>query len=80
MEIIILRYLIMVDVTENDLSQRIYIRVSEIQKIYGISRSTVYREVARGTFPKQVRLSKGCMGWSKHVLDKHFAQEADSSD
>lgn len=29
----------------------------------GLSRATLYRKVADGTFPKQVRIAKRCCGW-----------------
>ncbi len=30
----------------------------------GLSRSTLYRKLAAGTFPKQIRISERCIGWS----------------
>ncbi len=61
---------------ENDFTQRIFIRPSEIQRIYGISRSTVYRLMKRGEFPEQVSLSPRCVGWPKNILDEHFGYMA----
>lgn len=29
----------------------------------GLSRSTLYRKIERGTFPAQVQISERCVGW-----------------
>ena len=55
-----------------NLSNRRIIRPSEIQGIYGISRSTVYRQIQQNKFPARVQLSPNCVGWNKEDLDKHF--------
>jgi len=55
-----------------NLSQREIIRPSEIQGLYGISRSTAYRLMKVGKLPKLISLSPGCKGWHKRELDTHF--------
>jgi predicted DNA-binding transcriptional regulator AlpA len=55
-----------------DLSNRNFIRPSEIQAVYGVSRASAYRWMAEGKFPKLVSLSERCKGWKKSELDKHF--------
>jgi len=55
-----------------DLSQRLFIRPKEIQQLYGISRSTVYRLMDKEDFPKRTKLSARCVGWPKAVLDEYF--------
>jgi len=55
-----------------DLSQRLFIRPSEIPKLYGISRSTVYRLINKQEFPKPTKLSARCVGWPKTTLDEYF--------
>ncbi|BCG62911.1 MAG: hypothetical protein methR_P0580 [Methyloprofundus sp.] len=61
---------------EVDFSQRVFIRPKEIQKIYGISISTVYRLMAIGEFPKLISLSPRCKGWHKSDLEEHFRKVA----
>lgn len=34
----------------------------------GLSRSTLYRKIQDGTFPKQVRLSTRCAGWRESAV------------
>lgn len=29
----------------------------------GLTRPTLYRKIAKGTFPAQIRLSENCVGW-----------------
>ncbi len=58
--------------SKKDFSYRIFIRPSEIQALYGISRSTVYRLMSKNKFPKLVSLSDRCKGWPKALLDEHF--------
>lgn len=29
----------------------------------GLRRSTLYRKIAKGAFPAQIRLSENCVGW-----------------
>jgi len=55
-----------------DLSQRLFIRPNEIPKLYGISRSTVYRLIDKQEFPKRTKLSARCVGWPKSTLDEYF--------
>jgi prophage regulatory protein len=34
----------------------------------GLSRSTLYRKLAAGTFPKQIQISERCIGWSEAAI------------
>lgn len=36
----------------------------------GLSRSTLYRKISDGTFPKQIQLSKRCAGWRELSVEK----------
>jgi prophage regulatory protein len=36
----------------------------------GLSRSTLYRKIGRGTFPKQVRISERCIGWREDEVEQ----------
>jgi prophage regulatory protein len=36
----------------------------------GLSRSTLYRKIERGTFPAQVRISERCIGWREADVDQ----------
>jgi len=54
------------------LQNRIIIRPSEIQALYGISRTTVHRQLNKNKFPAPFSISAGCKGWLKTDLDNHF--------
>jgi prophage regulatory protein len=45
-----------------DTSDRI-LRIGTVLELTGLSRSTLYRKVHRGEFPKQIKLSERCAGW-----------------
>jgi prophage regulatory protein len=36
----------------------------------GLSRSTLYRKIKCGTFPKQVRISERCIGWREADIER----------
>jgi predicted DNA-binding transcriptional regulator AlpA len=54
------------------IDKKIFIRPTEIQEIYGISRSTAYRLMTEDKFPKLIKLTERCRAWRKEELDKHF--------
>ena len=45
------------------------IRLKEVQHRVGVGRSTVYRWMADGSFPKPVQLGKRSVGWIEHEID-----------
>lgn len=49
-------------------AQSIY-RIADVARLYGLSRSTVYREIARGRFPKPVCVTAKIRGWRKADLE-----------
>ena len=59
------------------LDQRTLIRPSEIQSVYGVSRSSAYLWMGQGKFPKLVHLSPRCRAWRKADLDAHFGLTID---
>lgn len=51
------------------------IRIKEVLEATGLSRSTLYRYISQGQFPRGVRLnrrlgSNGAVGWPKSVIDE----------
>ena len=60
------------------LDQRALIRPSEIQSVYGVSRSSAYLWMGQGKFPKLVHLSPRCRAWRKADLDAHFGLTGDN--
>lgn len=46
------------------------LRLNAVLDRTGLSRSTLYRKVERGTFPAQVRISERCIGWRESEVDQ----------
>ena len=44
------------------------LRLPDVQKLTGLSRSSVYRLEAAGEFPKRVRLSERATAWRENEL------------
>ena len=45
------------------------LRLKEVQQMTGLSRSTIYAEIAKGKFPKQVKLTGArSVGWPESVI------------
>jgi prophage regulatory protein len=49
--------------------QRFY-TVSEVVSITTLSRATIYRKMARGTFPLCVSISEGRIAWAARDIDE----------
>ncbi|MGN6376436.1 MAG: helix-turn-helix transcriptional regulator [Sphingomonas sp.] len=44
------------------------LRLAAVLDRTGLSRSTLYRKVDAGTFPKQVRIAERCVGWRESAV------------
>jgi prophage regulatory protein len=51
-------------------SLRRFYSVGEVEAITSLSRSTIYRKMAEGTFPERVPISAGRVGWERQAVDK----------
>ena len=49
------------------------LRLPQVRKITGLSRSTLYARIAQGTFPKQIQLGEKSVGW----LDSEISEWLD---
>ena len=45
------------------------LRLPDVQKRTGLSRSTVYLRVSEGNFPRQIKLGPRCVGWLESEID-----------
>lgn len=52
------------------------IRLKTVLARTGLSRSTIYRKIAEGTFPAQVRISVNGAGWKESDIDRWIADPA----
>lgn len=51
-----------------DTADRI-LRLNAVLDRTGLSRSTLYRKIQTGTFPKQVRIATRCTGWRESAIN-----------
>lgn len=45
------------------------LRLSSVLERTGLTRSTLYRKIELGTFPRQIRISERCVGWRESEID-----------
>ena len=45
-------------------------RMKELCQTYGLSRSTIYRLIEAGRFPKPIKISAKAVGWISTDLDE----------
>jgi len=46
------------------------IRMDTVRDRTGLSRSTIYRKIAEGTFPPQIKISINGVGWKESDIDR----------
>lgn len=51
-----------------DTADRI-LRIKTVLERTGLSRSTMYRKMQNGSFPKNVRISTRCAGWRESAVN-----------
>ncbi|MFG1402072.1 helix-turn-helix transcriptional regulator [Xanthobacter sediminis] len=49
------------------------VRLKTVLARTGLSRSTIYRKIAEGTFPAQLKISTNGAGWKESDLDRWVA-------
>jgi prophage regulatory protein len=45
------------------------LRLNKVLDRTGLSRSTLYRRMQAGTFPKNIKISERCAGWRESAVD-----------
>lgn len=45
------------------------LRIKTVMQRTGLTRPTLYRKIAEGTFPRQVRIATNCIGWREAEVD-----------
>jgi prophage regulatory protein len=46
------------------------LRLNTVLDRTGLSRSTLYRKIEAGTFPRQVRIAARCAGWRESAINE----------
>lgn len=58
----------------------LFIKMRDLPKVVGLSRAEIYRQVAKGMFPKPVSLGGSNKAWPMHSIKAWAAaREADST-
>ena len=75
---------IMPEVKMSDESFDRILRIKSVLDRTGLTRSTLYRKMQHGTFPRQVSISQRCAGWRESAVnawlqDPTFYDNRDSS-
>ena len=52
------------------------IRLKTVLSRTGLSRTTLYRKIAEGTFPRQVKISVHGAGWHESAINRWIADPA----
>ncbi|RSY86055.1 AlpA family phage regulatory protein [Sphingomonas koreensis] len=46
------------------------LRINTVLERTGLTRSTLYRKINDGTFPRQVAISRRCAGWRESAVNQ----------
>jgi prophage regulatory protein len=46
------------------------LRIKTVLQRTGLTRSTMYRKIQNGTFPKQISISVRCAGWRESAINE----------
>ena len=55
------------------------LRRRQVQHYTGLSRSELYRQIARGEFPRQVRIGRKSVGWIEAEIQEYLTQRVAES-
>jgi prophage regulatory protein len=50
-----------------------FLRRKKVEQITGLSRSSIYAMMAKGTFPRQRKIGDRAVAWLKHDIDDWVA-------
>jgi prophage regulatory protein len=51
------------------------LRLNDVMKRTGLSRSTIYAYIDKGAFPKPFKIGDRAVGWYEHVIDEWMASK-----
>jgi predicted DNA-binding transcriptional regulator AlpA len=51
-----------------------FVRLPILTKLLGVSKTTIYKEIREGRFPKQIRLSPRVSAWRIREIKAHLEQ------
>lgn len=53
------------------------LRINAVLDCTGLSRSTLYRKIEAGTFPRQISIGPRCAGWRESAIQAWMARPMD---
>ena len=56
-----------------ELRNLVILRLPEVKQRSGLSRSSIYARIARGEFPRFIRLGANSVGWNAAEIDQWIA-------
>ena len=51
------------------------VRIHEVVRMTGLSRSTIYALMAKGKFPKSIEISLRCVGWDEDEIQNWLLEK-----
>ena len=63
----------------NQTDQYQILRLPDVMKMTGLSRSTIYASISQDVFPKQFHLGPRSVGWLKREIDEWVKQRIEIS-
>lgn len=57
-----------------------FLTISQVVRCTSLSRSNIYKMAGSGEFPKQVKLSRGRVGWPRHEVATWQQSRIDARD
>ncbi|MDD3577112.1 helix-turn-helix transcriptional regulator [Halothiobacillus sp.] len=61
---------------KNETSFDRILRMPDVQRMTGLSRSSIYRLIAQGNFPSAIKLSSLAVGWRQSAIEVWLLQRA----
>ncbi len=56
------------------------IKLNKVKNLTALSRTTIYRLIANGKFPKQIKLSERSSGWLLSEIDEWLDEKINARD
>lgn len=53
------------------------LRLNQVKAQTGMSRSLIYKLIAEGKFPRQIKLGSRSVGWFQHAINEFLASRAE---
>ena len=63
----------MEEVAEQIQTATAILRRKQVEKLTGLSCSTIYSEMAKGRFPKPIKITAKAVGWQVNAIDAWMA-------